>query len=246
MDDIRDILDGPEFFTCERFKTRMLKKRCVERQEDDHLLQNEEFKISQIGLSFEYCKTCEQGQRIRDEIILEKPKPQRGKGDRKRGCFFYNDCLDQTAKKDWKSFNCEGCPLYHPGSGEVMKDKIKNTRVCETDGCGKITFGPNCPLCPSCMAKKANKKRAANKTVHEKNEKVISNKKQQNETQGQLKVEEASPGDDMTLVIEFRKHGAILKTIREMAEEELRPVDMQVIYMLKNQLRSIQEEKRSS
>ncbi len=237
---VDEILNGPDFFTCERFKTRMLKKRCVERQEDDHPLQSEEFITSEIGLSIEVCKTCEQGKRIRDEIISEKPKPQRGKGDRKESCLFYRDCLDYVDKKNWRTFKCEGCPLHRPEIGKVMviKDKIKNTRVCKTDGCGKITFGPHCPLCPSCMAKKANEKRAAKKTEHEKNKGVIRAKKQQNETQGQLKVEKASPGDDTVLTIEFGKHGSILEAIKEIAEEEVRPLDMQIIYMLKKQLKN--------
>lgn len=246
MDDIKDILDGPEFFKCERFNTRMLKKRCVERQERYYTLLEEELLTSEIGFSFDYCKTCEQGQRIRNEVISEKPKPQRGKGDRREICIFYNDCLDQVDRKNWRSFNCEGCPLYRLETGKVMviKDKIKNTRVCETKGCGKITFNPNCPLCPSCMAKKANEKRAAKKIGHEKNKGIISAKKQQNETQGKLNIKEASLGADMTLTIEFGKHRPILEAIKEMAEEEVRPLDMQVIYMLKRQLEITQEVKR--
>jgi len=247
VNEIDDILSGPEFFTCEHFKTRMLKKRCVERQESYYTLLEEELLTSETGLSIEFCKTCEQGQRIRNEVILEKPKPQRGKGDRRESCIFYNDCLDQVDKNEWRSFNCEGCPLYRPETGKAMviKDKIKNTRVCETKGCGKITFNPNCPLCPSCMAKKANEKRATKKVEHEKNKEIIRAKKQQNGTQGQLKVEKASPGGDTALTIEFGKHGPILDAIKEIAEEEVRPLDMQVIYMLKNQLRYIQEGKRS-
>ncbi len=89
---------------------------------------------------------------------------------------------------------------------------------------------------PFLYGQKGKWKKSGKKTEHEKNEGVIRAKKQQNETQGQLKVEKASPGGDTVLIIEFGKHGSILKTIKEMAEEELRPVDMQVIYMLKKQL----------
>ena len=38
------------------------------------------------------------------------------------------------------------------------------------------------------------------------------------------------------LAINFGKYGSVLERVEELAEEEMRPVDMQVIYMLRRAL----------
>ena len=44
-----------------------------------------------------------------------------------------------------------------------------------------------------------------------------------------------------TVTIEFGKHSLILKEIEKLADEEIRPLGLQIIYMLKNQLKAIQQ-----
>jgi hypothetical protein len=238
MDNIKVVLDGPEFFTCEYFKTRMLKKRCVERQEGNYQLYSEQLITAETGLSIEYCETCEQGKRIRDELALIQPKPQRGKGDRKQNCLYYSDCLDRAAKKDWKTFKCEGCPLYKPESGDLteIQRKIRNTRVCETEGCENTTLGPNCPFCPSCMARKANQKRAA------KTRQPNAIKRQKKVGHNKAKAKKSPPpGDTAVITIDFGTYAPILRQVEDLAEKEMRPIDLQAIFMLKKYLEGLQD-----
>ena len=48
----------------------------------------------------------------------------------------------------------------------------------------------------------------------------------------------AKPGrDDTTLIIEFGKHAPVLREVERQAEEEMRPLDLQVIYILKSILK---------
>jgi hypothetical protein len=51
------------------------------------------------------------------------------------------------------------------------------------------------------------------------------------------KAERASPRGDLELIISFGKYETILKEVESLAEKEMRPIDLQVIYMLKNALR---------
>ncbi len=56
----------------------------------------------------------------------------RGKGQRNLNCDLYYNCLDIAAKKDWKSFNCEGCDNYKPVSkGESTVTRPEKKKVCE-------------------------------------------------------------------------------------------------------------------
>jgi hypothetical protein len=52
----------------------------------------------------------------------------------------------------------------------------------------------------------------------------------------------AGKGDD-TITIEVGKYGSVLQAVKELAEEELRPLSLQIIYMLRKQLASRKEER---
>ena len=43
------------------------------------------------------------------------------------------------------------------------------------------------------------------------------------------------------ITIEFGEHATILREVEKLSAQELRPVDMQIIYMLKKQLLALQE-----
>ena len=60
-------------------------------------------------------------------------------------------------------------------------------------------------------------------------------------TSDKHKAEKSSPEGNTALEIEFGKHVSVLRDIERLAEEELRPVDLQIIYMLKNHLSSKKE-----
>ena len=66
-----DLLDDPKFFHCERFRCNMLKTRCVERQDMEHLRverrmrgSSQEFPV----VGFPECKDCVQGKAICSEL----------------------------------------------------------------------------------------------------------------------------------------------------------------------------------
>ena len=144
-------------------------------------------------------------------------KPGRGKGERNIHCDHYDECLSVAAQENWKSFNCEDCPLFRGATKEVsaMTEKKENTRICE-DCKEKPTISPKHPLCASCMARRSKQGREKEKGI------------------GQAEILDSGP--NIELVLRFGKHGYLLKEIEKLAEEEVRPVDLQVIYMLKKYL----------
>lgn len=243
MNNIDDILNSPDYFYCEKFRAKIKKTICIERQMGSNAI-IEQYKTSEIGLSFEVCKICNQGKTIRDELYKEKVKPCRGDGNRYETCPFYNDCLDRVAKKDWKTFNCESCNLLKMPSETDKKntEDVKNTRVCKTPDCSNITPHPNFPYCHSCMGeRKKNKPQGKDEGKKEQKERIKGpqNAGTDKGIQPISIKENASHKGNTALTIDFGRHAEILDTIRGIAEEELRPVDMQIIYMLKKQLQEV-------
>ena len=150
-----------------------------------------------------------------------KAQPKKGKGERFLACPRYESCLDFAAIQNWKAFNCESCGFYietlqKPPAATV---KQENTRICEE--CDKTTISPKHPLCASCMARRSNKKRPP---------------KKKGDTQGKNKAEKVQQRGNMELTIRFGKYASLLTEIEKMAEEEVRPPDLQVIYILKSYL----------
>jgi hypothetical protein len=237
MSQIDEILNSPDYFYCEKFRAKIKKLICIERQMGNNAIV-EQYKTSEIGLSFEVCKSCNQGKTIRDELLMEKVKPCRGEGARHEECLYYDDCLDKAAKKDWKTYNCESCGLYKMINGELPKvtEDVKNTRVCKTPGCNNITSHPNFPYCHSCLDERKKNKIQTAVNNKPKGDKKAQYKEKPNKEHSMTDVKKASPGKDTALTIDFNGHPDLLEAIRGIADEELRPVDMQVIYMLKKQL----------
>ena len=58
-------------------------------------------------------------------------------------------------------------------------------------------------------------------------------------TPNKAKPEKPQQSPDTTLTIEFKKHPSILREVEKLAEEEVRPVELQVIYILKQYLKSV-------
>lgn len=233
MNDVEVILNGPDYFKCERLNARMPKKDCFQRQyEYDRLYYqysrglSQEHSILERLLSLEKCRGCGQGKKIRAKIMETLTRPKRGEGDRKADCRYYNDCLDHAAGKDWKTFNCESCEQYQ-GGDKSEADKPENKRVCSECQKNK-TISPKHSLCSSCMAKRSNEAR--------KRPKGPVTPKRKNAAHDKHKPEKASHAQYKALTIEFGEHGDILKEIEKLAVEEVRPLECQVIFMLKKYL----------
>jgi len=105
-----------------------------------------------------------------------------------------------------------------------IQEKPENTRTCE-ECKEKPTISPKHSLCASCMARRSNKNRP---------EKKKKDKAKGNKAARQEKIQQRGNTD---LTIEFGKHVAVLKEIERLAEEEMRPVPLQVIYILKKYIK---------
>ena len=173
---------------------------------------------------------------------LMQTRPKKGKGERFLECRYYDDCLDFAGLQNWKNFNCEFCNLYQTifkkteGENQVkgMSRSIetqKNTRICEECNKNK-TISPKHSLCASCMAIRSHKARSGKKKdpVKPKSKKTIHDK---------AKPEKPQKGHDTALTIEFGKYASVLNEIEKVAEEEVRSVDLQVIYILKKYLKNV-------
>lgn len=157
-------------------------------------------------------------------------KPKKGKGERLLDCPQYDSCLDFAATLNWHDFTCQHCPFFEHEAKKVTTNP-ENIRLCED--CGeKPPISPKHRYCASCMAIRSHKARPSKK-------KSTIKPKDKAETQ--------KPQQDINtaLTIEFSKHVSILKEIEKLAEEEVRPVDLQIIFILKSYLKGIKEDQRA-
>jgi len=231
--------DAHEYFHCEKARCTLRVSVCLERQRANR--KPKPFSPT----PFPICQGCDQG--AKNRLMSESgmtAKPKRGPGGRNVECPEYSKCLDLAAKKDWKSFNCEACPRYEKKRATNPKpmttEKQENTRLCE---CGKTTISPNCPFCPSCMAKKSNEARAAKQKAEKRAaERPPGGKTREDTTHDMPKPGKPPTGPDTALVIDFGKYPDVLGRVRSRAEQEIRPVDLQVIFMLKQGLQASVEE----
>jgi len=182
--------------------------------------------------------------------IQGRMKPSKGKGERFLGCDYYDDCLSRAALENWPSWNCENCDLFKtlfPGGKSKVSEEIEseNPRMCKECGI-RPTIQPNSPYCALCLALKGKEARARKKEASEATTKpqeerqgagaALKSEKGPTQTIGQPEI--VDPERNMELVLRFGKHGNLLNEIEALAQEEMRSVDLQVIYMLKKYLRN--------
>jgi len=152
---------------------------------------------------------------------------------------------------DGNSIVCPICGNRHPGGkGFYMSDKdplndhqstLKREEIMEDETfeeqkprqlctvCkAKPTISDSAPYCASCMAKKGNeKRRQMEKTRHEKpNPKKMKEDKQ--------RAEKTPQSENMKVVIDFGDYPSILNQVVELAKDQIRPIDGQIIFILKS------------
>ena len=173
--------------------------------------------------------------------------PVPGKGPKNTECARYDSCLDYAAKRDWVAFNCKGCPHQDQDSTkkEATMEKKENTGLCT---CGKPTISPNSPLCPWCMSERSHKPMTTKKETKPKRPRGRPRKDRPPESPVEATKtnktahsmpkpkKKAAVKPEADLAINFGKYGSVLERVEELAAEEMRPVDMQVIYMLRRAL----------
>lgn len=223
-----EILSGPEYFICEREHCTLRLEACLERQR-----KNKE-RIPFMSIPFPGCIGCEQG--MENQLLEESGDaplgaPRRGKGERDINCEHYGTCLDLADSKNWKSFNCESCPLYHPASKKALPapEKKENTRICEE--CGeRPTITPKHRYCPVCLAYRSNKKRKATQDKAKSEKPAPSSQKSP-----LLKsvAEQAKKKPDTVITVDFGAYPIVLKNIKNLAEKEVRTISEEIIYIAK-------------
>lgn len=235
MDIAPTLLNKPVYVPCEFSDQRKIRlERCIGKQ-----------KANQARKAFDPapypdCEKCAQGLANIHQATDKagrRGKPRRGKGPRNETCEFYSICLDLAAKKDWKTWNCKNCEHY--GGNKTVSEKIENTRTCETKACENKTISPKHPFCASCLARKSNEARTSNKARKAKLKAPVKSN-----TKGRGKAEKSSHvglAKPIQIQIDFGKHTLVLDEIKDLAEEEMRPIEWQIIYMLKNHLKGIKE-----
>jgi len=170
-----------------------------------------------------------------------KTQPKKGSGERFLDCPHYESCLDFAAVQNFKTFNCEQCGFYietlqKPSAATA---KQENTRICEK--CGeKPTIQPNSPLCASCIGRQAWRDgKAKKKRLPKKKSPASSNRKDNRQGQDKHKTEIGQPRANIEIVFSG-KYGQVLKEVEKLAEEEIRTVEEQIIYIIKTYLSKTQ------
>ena len=118
------------------------------------------------------------------------------------------------------------CVICEQGKKNIMK----NIKLCKDCGL-KPPISEKSLYCASCMAKRANEAKRAKKEA----ENTIS---KGGITQTLKKVNELSEIKSTRFTIEFGEHAEVLKEIEKLADAELRSVENQIIYILKNHLKN--------
>jgi hypothetical protein len=123
----------------------------------------------------------------------------------------------------------------------VMTDKV--VRLCK---CGKPTLSPSCPFCASCMNKRSRLSNAGGKKEKARPVSLPSpgrSKKKSDRSveltpeqkSSSLTSDQANKLDDheSTIVIKFGEYSSVLEAVKNLAREEMRPIDLEIIYLLK-------------
>jgi hypothetical protein len=121
----------------------------------------------------------------------------------------------------------------------------EKVRLCKD--CGeKPTISPKCPYCASCMrkksiaarAEKAEKAQAANKAPEPGKPKPAVNPQPLIET---------PPRTGLAVVqVDFGGYPQIFEGLKKLAKEEIRPVELQIIYLLKSHLGRVNDPLRAA
>ena len=156
---------------------------------------------------------------------MSQEGPSEGNGKKNISCEKYNKCLDIAAKENWKAFNCEKCSSFADQKQlNAIAHKTENTRVCER--CGKRpTIQPNAPYCSQCLT---DMKRAKQQTA--------GTPKKKNETPSKHKTENKPKTPDTAVKIDFGKYVSVLKEVEKLADKEMRPLGLQIAYILKKHI----------
>ena len=171
----------------------------------------------------------------------ENPRPK--KGQKNIDCKHYLECLAYTARENWRTFNCESCDLFKVGPKEKLKaTDMENKKLCKK--CDeRETIHPNSPYCSPCLHEMKKDKTAKQKTAEKNTHKAAGtpgNKKKVNDKRKPGKPQKTA---NTAITIEFGKNAHILNGIEKLADKEMRPINLQILFILREYLNGIQSSK---
>ncbi len=116
------------------------------------------------------------------------------------------------------------------------KIKAEEPRICKK--CGKNpTINKHSPFCSPCMRQLAQEKREKEKAESVDDIKAKGKETITSQEKTLPKEKEAARAEIKAIRIDFGAHAGLLREIEKLAEEEIRPADHQIIYILKSYLR---------
>lgn len=169
----------------------------------------------QCGSRSVYPDRDEIGRRVIGCLMCGNRQPGAGKG------FYMSDKVDL---KDLKTTIEEGATMEdrHLEGREVkVEPPVKLCEVCKT----KPTISKGSTYCASCMAKKSNQRRTTGKPT------CKTKRKEMKEDKGATV--KSSPRANMAVAVDFSRYPFIFDQITELALDQVRPVDAQIIFLLK-------------
>jgi len=161
------------------------------------------------GSKFVYSDRDERGARIICCLMCGNRMPGAGKG------FYMSDKV---------IFN-ESQAIKTEAQREKTQDTLSVPRICAICKTKK-TISPKHNICGSCMAAKANQKKEKRRKLHSEGTKS-----------GKMTISGkgcALNNQNMSIVINFSKHPAILNQLKKLADDEIRPLEAQIVFLLKS------------
>ena len=164
-----------------------------------------------------------------------RPSPELG--EKNLDCEFYNECLDEAARRDWDSFCCDECPVFQgealmDGDDLVSPEKDEAVKLCEECG-DKPVISKGSKFCASCLARRASAskaRRGAKKKTKEKRPHGTPPKKQAAVIQ---KHKARETGNNTLVQVDFKGYEDILDRLKHEALDQVRTLEGQIIWALK-------------
>lgn len=209
QEEIQAMLSGPDYFTCERTHTRMKKEDCVIRQTKG---------LKRLGAPSRNfydippeCWGCEQGKKIIAESKVADSKKE-------------NNMEEKICKIEGcdRPVDSRGLCSRHYQEWLYNKDRQlePGEKVCSVPGCNKRVKSKG--LCGKHYDQNWHKNKKREK-VHVPSVKVS-------------KKEEVTHSKGRTITLQFDDYPDILSELEDLAREEFRPVDLQIMFIIKKGL----------
>ena len=127
-----DLMDDT-FFTCERFRCRMRKQICVDRQAE---WDPDAPRMPIARARFDACADCEQGRKIREEVGMEQP-PEGFKKCNKCGEIKpFEAFARHPSTRDRRDGTCKKCKAEYFRQ-RAAKKRDSPIKICIVEGCGQ-------------------------------------------------------------------------------------------------------------